>query len=272
MNAGTSTPSLRPYRPLRFPDLIRVGSTFDGGYVLPRSAILVSQALLSLGVEANWEFEEGALALNPSLTVTCVDGTTGPEVIRARAYREMLRALVRLRPVKFARMAKLLGRARAWRPFFAKHDFLPLMVGATPGPGAATVTELLDRVRGGDASRWVLIKMDIEGSEYASLAAAAGRLDRVSALVIEFHELGRTWSQFCATLAALDKNFLIAHIHGNNHSGYVPGTRVPETLELTLVHRDLVAGILPAAADPYPLPVLDRPCDRRRPDLALSFE
>ncbi len=272
MNTGTSTPSLRALRPLRFPDLVRVGSAFDGGYVLPLAVIRASGALLSLGVEANWEFEEGALALNPSLAVTCVDGTTGPEVIRARARRELLRALVRLRPVKVARMLRLYGRARAFDRFFAKHEFLPLMVGGKAGPGAATVAELLDRVRAGDATRWVLIKMDIEGSEYESLAAAAGHLGRVSALIIEFHDLGRTWPTFCATLAALEEDFRLAHIHGNNHSGYIPGTRVPETLELTLVHRELVPGILPAAPDPFPLPVLDRPCDRRQPDLVLSFE
>jgi len=271
MNPGTPTPSLRAYRPRRFPDLVRVGSAYDGGYVLPRSVVTASQALLSLGVEANWEFEEGALALNPALTVTCVDGTTSPEIIRARALRELGRAAVRLRPVKIARMLKLLGRARAFRQFFARHEFLPLMVGPTPGPGAATLPELLARVRGGDPTRWVLVKMDIEGSEYEALAAA-GRLGRVAALVIEFHELGRNWARFAATLAALEPDYLVAHVHGNNNLGCIPGSSVPETLELTLVHRELVAGILPAASDTYPLPELDRPCDRRRPDLALSFE
>jgi hypothetical protein len=271
MNPGSS-PSLRPFRPRRFPDLVRVGSPHDGGYVLPRSTITSSGALLSLGVEANWEFEEGALALNPALSVTCVDGTTGPEVIRARALKEMGRALVRLRPVKFARMLKLLRQASAFKTFFAEHEFLPLMVGPRPGAGFATVPELLARVRKGDSSRWVLIKMDIEGAEYDSLAAAAGTLERVAGIVIEFHDLDRDWSRFEATLAALDPTFVIAHVHGNNHHGYVPGSKVPQTLELTLVNRALVPAGLAVATDSYPLPTLDRPCDRRRPDLALSFE
>jgi len=271
MNPG-SPPSLRPFRPRRFPDLVRVGSAHDGGYVLPRSTIAASSALLSLGVEANWEFEEGALALNPSLSVTCVDGTTGPEVIRRRALREMGRALARVRPVKFARMVKLYGRARAFKAFFARHEFLPLMVGPEPGAGAATVPELLERARRGDATRWVLVKMDIEGAEYDSLAAAQGTLDRVAGIVIEFHDLGRDWSRFEATLRALEPTFVIAHVHGNNHLGYVPGSRVPDALELTLVNRALAPADLPAATDSYPLPTLDRPCDRRRPDLALSFE
>jgi hypothetical protein len=272
MNAGTPPPSLRPYRPRRFPDLVRIGSAYDGGYVLPESAIRASSALLSLGVEANWEFEQAALAINPALRVTCVDGTTGPKVIRARARREMGRALVRLRPVKFARMLRLYGQARAFRRFFAQHEFLPLMVGPTPGPGAATVTDLLDHVRRGDAQRWVTVKMDIEGAEYDSLAAASGRLGRVAALAIEFHELEAKWLRFRAAMDSLAGDFVVAHVHGNNHHGYVPGTQVPQTLEITLIHRELAPATLPAATDAYPLPRLDRANDRRRPDLILNFE
>jgi hypothetical protein len=272
MNAATATPSLRSYRPRRLPDLVRVGSEFDGGYVLPLSAIRASQALLSLGVEENWTFEEAVLALNPSIELTCVDGTTDPELIRAKAIREMRKALLRLRAGKFLRMAQLLSRPRAFREFFAKHEFLKLMVAGTPGPGAATLDELLERVRRGDRERSVLVKMDIEGSEYDALAACAGRLGRVTALIIEFHALERNWERFAATMDALAGVFLIAHVHGNNYDGYVPGSRVPETLEVTLVHRDLVPTVPPPASDRYPLPHLDRPNNRRHADLQLSFE
>ncbi|SRR5579871_4103716 len=272
MNPGSSTPSLRDFRPRQFPDLIRVGSAHDGGYVLPASALRASRALLSLGVEANWEFEEAALALNPALSITCVDGTTGPDVIRARALREMGRAALKLRPVKFARMVRLYARAAEFRRFFAVHEFLPLLVAAADGPGTASLASLLAHVRRGDATRWVLVKMDIEGAEYDSLAAADGHLDRVSVLAIEFHDLERNWDRFCATMRALAARFVVAHVHGNNCLGVVPGSAIPQVLELTLVHRQLAPGMLPATTAHYPLPGLDRPNDRRRPDLPLSFE
>jgi hypothetical protein len=272
MDAGTATLSLRPYRPRRFPDLVRVGSEFDGGYVLPLSAIRASQALLSLGVEENWAFEQGVLALNPSIRLTCVDGTTGPEQIRTKALRGMLQALLRLRAGKFVRMARLLHRPRAFRQFFARHEFLKLMVAGRSGPGAATLEELLQRVRQGDAQRWVLVKMDIEGSEYDALAACVGGLRRVAVLIVEFHALDRNWQRFAATMDALAGSFVIAHVHGNNYDGYVPGSHVPQTLEVTLVHRDLAAAAPPAASERYPLPDLDRPNNHRHPDLDLSFE
>ncbi|HXQ31626.1 MAG TPA: FkbM family methyltransferase [Steroidobacteraceae bacterium] len=272
MNAGTAPLSLHRYRPRRFPDLVRVGSTFDGGYVLPLGAIRASQALLSLGVEENWEFEQEVLALKPSIRLTCVDGTTGPELIRTKAIREMLKALLRLRAGKFLRMARLLRRPRAFREFFAEHEFLKLMVAGRSGPGAATLEELLDRVRRGDPGCWVLVKIDIEGSEYDALAGRIEGLGRVAALIVEFHALERNWQRFAALLDALAARFVIAHVHGNNYGGYVPGSRVPQTLEVTLIHRDLAPVVPPPTSDRYPLPGLDRPNNHRHPDLELSFE
>ena len=56
MNA--KLPSLGPYRPMKFDDLIRVGKSFDGGYVMPSRALEASRSVLSLGVNDDWSFEE----------------------------------------------------------------------------------------------------------------------------------------------------------------------------------------------------------------------
>ena len=268
---SSATPSLRAYRPHPGADLVRVGNRYDGGYVLPLAAVRATQGVLSLGVEADWSFEEGMLALNPAINVTCVDGTTGADVIRTRVRRDLWRAARRLRGGKVLRMLRLLKRHREFEEFFSKHDFQKLMVAAQPGPGLATVDELLSRVRRGDPQRWVLLKMDIEGTEYEVLPAIAGRLQRVSALAIEFHNLDRNWSRFEAIMQALAPTFYVAHIHGNNNDKYVAGTLVPLTIEITLVNRALVDPLPPAATMNYPLPGLDAPNQPRRPDMALDF-
>lgn len=268
---STVSLSLRAYRPHPGADLVRVGNRYDGGYVLPLAAIRATQCVLSLGVEADWSFEEGMLNLNPALSLTCVDGTTGAEVIRARVRRELWRAVFRLRGGKVLRMLKLLNRHREFEAFFERHDFQKLMVAGAPGPGLATVDELLERVRGGDPQRWVLLKMDIEGTEYEVLPAVAERLQRVSALAIEFHQLDRNWARFEAIMAALAPTFYVAHLHGNNNDPYVRGTRVPLTVEITLVNRALIDPLPAPATASYPLPGLDAPNQPRRPDMALDF-
>jgi hypothetical protein len=132
MNAVIPTPSLRVYRPRFFPDRIRAGSIRDGGYVLPRHLITSSQALLSLGVEGDWSFEEALLAVVPTLEVTCVDGTTSAEILAARARRELRKALVRFRFAKLPRILRMFRQPEAFRHFFARHQFLSLMVAAPP--------------------------------------------------------------------------------------------------------------------------------------------
>ncbi len=272
MNTSTGHPSLRAFRPRQFPDRVRLGRDHDGGYVLPERVVTAAAALLSLGVEADWSFEEAALARVPGLRLLCVDGTTGPEVIAARVRSELWRVLKRLRLLRALQIARTLGKPRAFRRFFERHEFLKLMVAPRPGPGLATLAELLARVRDGAPDRWVLVKMDIEGSEYGVLAASRDQWPRVTGLVVEFHELDRRWREFETEMQALLGTFYVAHVHGNNNDGCVPGTAVPLTLEITLVNRALCPAEPPPSTDTYPLAGLDQPCKRRHPDLPLSFE
>jgi hypothetical protein len=44
-------------KPYTCTDKIRVGSTFDGGYILPKKAIGYCSVLLSFGISTNIEFE-----------------------------------------------------------------------------------------------------------------------------------------------------------------------------------------------------------------------
>ena len=116
MNTSTGKPSLRAFRPRQFPDRERMGRDRDGGYVLPRRIVTSSAALLSLGVEADWSFEETLFAISPALQVTCVDGTTGPGIIRARVLRELCRVLKQLRLFRAIEIARGLAEPAAFRP------------------------------------------------------------------------------------------------------------------------------------------------------------
>ena len=272
MNSATDRPSLQPYRPRFFADLRRFGNRCDGGYVIPRFVIDASDVLLSLGVEADWSFEEAIHATKPSLQITCVDGTTGPKAIRLKIRTDLLRAIKQLRPRKFIRVIRAWRKPAQFLEFFSRHEFLPLMVTPTTCTGGITLAELLARVRAGNTSRWVFVKMDIEGSEYDVLRASADVLDRISGFVIEFHDLSSNWTRFQDSMAMLDRAFYVAHVHGNNNDECIPQTRVPMTLEITLVNKALSPPApLPSDAV-YPVAGLDYPNRPRRPDLSLRFD
>jgi hypothetical protein len=69
----------------------------------------------------------------------------------------------------------------------------------------------------GDASRHVVMKMDVEGAEWDSLMQTPDAvLDRIEQLSIELH--GVDYPRFIATIKKLKRFFQVAHVHYNNFS------------------------------------------------------
>ena len=267
--------SLQRYRPVVIDGLVRVGRDNDGGYVLPASVITRSRVLLSLGVNDDWSFEAGVLARNPSIRLTCVDGSTGFGRVAVKALQksvDMIGYLFSMQWKKLVRNARYLPTPFRFRRFFSEHELLPLMVGGPGGEGGSVaLAALVERVTTGAPDEWILLKIDIEGSEYEILPADESLLSRVSALLIEFHDLESHWNQFVRCMDDLTRNFYVAHVHGNNFQGYIPGTTVPYAVEVTLINKALVPGNPASSANEYPLPGLDMPNNWQRADLPLIF-
>lgn len=120
-----------------------------------------------------------------------------------------------------------------------------------------------------------ILKMDIEGDEWAVLAAATDRtLRRFSQIIIEFHYMSSAakdgrYGQALSALQRLDKNFAVVHVHGNNTVPWVPIGNVPfpETLEVTYANRERYE--LKKSDEVFPTP-LDAPNDRARCDMYLG--
>lgn len=126
-----------------------------------------------------------------------------------------------------------------------------------------------------DPAADLLLQMDIEGAEYATLAAAPrDLLRRFRVIVIELHHLPSvlTKPRFQkAALAAFEKlreDFVTVHLHPNNVSGSVEiaGETIPRVVEATLLRRDRAHGLRPATRLPHPL---DRRHNPKRAALAL---
>lgn len=77
--------------PIETPDLIRVGSPNDGGYVVPQSSIKSADALLSFGISTNWSFEEHFHALNPRAQIYAYDHTISEMIFRRTYQKNFLR-------------------------------------------------------------------------------------------------------------------------------------------------------------------------------------
>jgi hypothetical protein len=274
-------PDLAPYRPIALDDLVRVGRDHDGGYVIPRRALAAARALVGLGINADWSFEEGFARANPGVRIVGVDGSVSAEIFRrwardhfGQAWRGVLRAKRSVALPHFRAAWERLGHARGLTRFFDGRErrFVPRYFEPADGPNCVSWATLCrEHELLGDGGGGVFLKMDIEGAEYRTLGGLLSHAECITGAVVEFHDLDREWDRFAELMDACSGPFAVAHLHGNNYSPLIPGTRTPTVLEVSFVNRRLLdAPPVPSAA-PLPLPGLDMPCDPDRPDYELAL-
>jgi len=76
--------------------------------------------------------------------------------------------------------------------------------------------------KNGDAGKRIVMKMDVEGSEWESLLTTPDAvLNAIDQLAIEFHEVEKP--EFKATIERMKQFFYIAHVHMNNFTCEPPG-------------------------------------------------
>jgi hypothetical protein len=271
-------PSLHWLRRHPVDDLMRLGRDRDGGYVVPRRALDAATCLLGLGINDEWSFETDALARTGVRQLVAVDGSVGTGRFLRLLRHDARMALGMWLTGRWAQGAHHAARARHWwrtmRAFRALvrppgRRFVRRMLEAAPSPSAITWPALV--AAHVPAGARLFVKMDIEGAEYAVLPALLADADRLTGLAVEFHDVGRAWPRFREVVAALLGPFALVHAHGNNWQPLVPGTAVPEVLELTFLHRGLMAAdeLAGEAHTPLPLPGLDFPNLPEREDFRL---
>jgi hypothetical protein len=137
--------------------------------------------------------------------------------------------------------------------------------------GAVTLEETLLRL---DPEGDVILKMDIEGSEWEVLANTVS-LGAFKQIVVEFHGLHQLVNIdfFVKTASALQKihrTHAPVHLHANN---YVPlaiigNSLVPDVIEVTYLNRSKYNTI---PLEPLPGSEFDSPNCSLLPEIALSF-
>jgi hypothetical protein len=211
--------------------MVRLGPLGDGGYLVPDSLSGI-KACFSPGVCNESGFE--LACAQRGMDVYLADGSVDAPPISHPLFR------------------------------FAK-----MHVGMIDSAGTTTLDRWIDSV-GIGYDEDLLMQMDIEGSEYAALAALSpARLSQFRHVVVEFHQLQWLWNEACfgimeAVFHKLLAGHVCVHIHPNN-SGHVwrhKGLQIPMTMEFTFSRRRDTVTCGPCASFPHPLDcanVTDRP-------------
>ncbi len=219
-------------------ELIRIGSTFDGGYVIVDNLDDI-EVVISIGIGNNLDKER--YFLSKGLKVYAFDGTVGESVD--------------LEDKNFKFFPRNIG---------SKNDYwtLPFIF-----------NKVIDLKK---ISKKILLFIDTEGSEYDILCDLdASFLQLVDQIVIEFHNLigdSQKAQAFSSIKSFLLKNFVVTHLHGNNYGSHLPfvgGEVIPDVVEVSFASR--LSYTFESGLNVSPKSI-DKPCNPLLPDLDFSWE
>lgn len=278
------TIGLASVRPKPVTDLVRVGRASDGGYVMPDRVLATCTHLVGMGISDDWSFEEDVLRRNPSVRLLAIDGSVSATRFGIVAVKNLLHGLRQLVSGNVAEARRALLESK-WSTatavnffrFFSsdKRQFVEKMVSAEPSANDITWSEALSRLRAENGKpRSILVKVDIEGGEYTVLPEILSAAKEVVALIVEFHDCGNRWNDFETAIEQVTELFTVVHVHGNNYVPLIPGTQVPEVLEITFLRSNLLTAddLLATPFLDYPVAALDMPNDASKKDYSLTFE
>lgn len=216
---------------------IRVGSPYDGGYVLPKQSLEQSECLFSYGINNDITFDEHYIQLTNK---------------KVYGYDHTIDGIATEYPELFTWYKKGLS-----------------------GVSTEETDNFLNHYKELSISGRVLLKVDVEGCEYEWLQNTDVQelANITTCIVLEIHWINRDEirQEFINCMEELNKYFYLCHIHGNNHSSLFnyEGYDVPGVLELTFVPKALVPEAV-ISTETFPTE-LDTPNNHTAGDHNLLF-
>lgn len=260
--------SLSFLNPIIQDDLIRIGNTFDGGYVLPSNTLKHIDGVISLGINHDWSLEEALIAKSPNLVIHAYDHTIDIGKFR-RAFKSEIWRFVLFRS-NLQNLQKKWQTFSGYKSFFrgsVKH-FRSRVYNRKLESNDSTFDEIFGAMPINCKS--LFLKIDIEGGEYRVLNQLHSHLTRVDLIAIEFHDIEPFRDHFIKHMHTLLEQFTVIHTHCNNCGG-VAADGIPDVLEITLLKTNKLSSPNNFRNN-LPVPTLDNPNRPELPDFRFSFQ
>ena len=236
-------------------DLVRIGRDYDGGYLVSETDIKRSDSLIGMGINDDWSFEEGFLSYK-KVEVCVFDASVNYKYF----IKQLIQSLTRVDKIKiFCHWLKVLFK---YQRFFSQsnvrhiHKFVGLN---SKSKLHCTFLEALKETK----SKNLFLKIDIEGSEFRILDDILAHEDRITGMVIEFHDCDIHLKKIEIFIEKFGLN--LVHIHANNYAPVRLDDGLPLVLELTFSKHAKFSNSLEL---PHKL---DMPNDKISEELELSI-
>ena len=172
-------------KPIKTPNLIRLGEKLDGGYVVDFEIIKKCNNLITLGLGPNWSFELDYLRKNKKNKVHIYDHTVSsyPYI---KAIGKYYRRLITFRTT-FGGFTTRVKNFYNYKKFLYSKNvnyFKENIAYPIKNKIDSDIEKVFSRINIGED---VILKSDIEGSEYEIIDQILKFSNRINMLIFEFH-------------------------------------------------------------------------------------
>ena len=256
-------------KPIKIESLKRVGVKKDGGYIVDYNIVLNTDYLLSFGMGTDWSFESEYIRLNKKGVVHIYDYSINFYTFLRPFFKYLKRFLTFRLSYK-----DLLIRFNFFKEYIKfinckNVNFFKEKISKNIEKNIKTTStdEAFDRL---EKINKIIMKIDIEGSEYEVFEEVIKNYNKIEMLIIEFHEIDKHEIQFEYIVKKLKKYFDIVHLHGNNHCGLAK-SGIPKALEITMISNKYKPTKINYEKN-FPNKYLDYPNDPCKNDLFFNFK
>lgn len=218
-------------------NLIRIGESSDGSYLVDKKSVTDSDLLISIGVGTIFNFEKSFLKLN-KVPLLAFDGSAGL-LSQLKKIKWRLRQIVKLKnkeyfldsfqyflaPFTFYLFYKNFREKKLNKNY---RKFIKKYVGNQNE--YISFSELFKKYNITDNYNKIFFQIDIEGGEYDILIELIKYQNRISGLVIEFHNIDHHIEEISEFIKKFKLNLI--HNHINNIGGFNE-ENIPKVIELT---------------------------------------
>jgi hypothetical protein len=270
---------LKFLRPLSVGNKMRTGPANEGGYVVYKPSLYNTNMLISYGVGWDIRFEVDYYNLTNN-KIHMFDPTMFDKDFINWSHCKRLLYQFRIR-----QLCNYMSFSYGWKKkiaYLKKHDIWFHNEGIAAETKVKHDTFARHLIKLNITAERILLKIDIEGNEYAVLNDSDFHksLCNVELLIIEFHDLKNKLRSLEFIIQKLKEQFELVHIHGNNCGKSFTLYRdmsdlvFPDVIEMTFVRKESLSkeDILDSEMD-YPCCGLDSPNSFLAPDFErLTFE
>jgi len=260
--------------PIKFPErnLKRFGRQGDGGYVCESGLIANTEILVTFGMGPDWSFELDCIKTNPEIKIFMYDYTVSYWPYMKDVWKYFRRFItLRGKPKALINRIKYL---KDYLSFFKLKNiffFSEKIAHPIKNKIDTDIDKVFSRIdaESNTKDKSVILKCDIEGSEFEIIDEITKYSNRIEALIFEFHWMDKNEKVFVDSIKKLQNFFDVAHIHGNNHCDYLE-SGLPIVLEITLLNKKY-SPVNKEYIKSFPIRGLDAPNNPTKEDLFFQF-